>query len=76
MKRAGGWLAALAASHPSTAAVHAAEPTHAALVAAAKQAPLKLLDSPPYSCDTDTTIEWLTQLADSYARKITWTGSR
>jgi hypothetical protein len=36
-----------------------------------------LLDSPPYPCDTDTTIEnWLKNLVGSYARKLTWTGGQ
>jgi hypothetical protein len=42
MKRAGGWLEALAASGLTTASVPAADPSHPALVAAAKQAPPKL----------------------------------
>lgn len=42
MKRAGGWLEAATASGLITASINAAEPTHAARVAAAKQAPLKL----------------------------------
>jgi hypothetical protein len=69
------WLAAMAAGGLVTVSVQAAEPTHAALIAAAKRAPLRQLDSPPYPCDTDTTIEaWLKRLVGRDGRAITWTG--
>ena len=40
-------------------------------MAVAKQALMKLLGSPRYPCDTDTTIEaWLKQLVGRYTCKI------
>jgi hypothetical protein len=55
----------------------AADPSHAALIAAAKQAPVKNLDFPSDYCDSETAIEiWLKGLVGAYARSITWTGGK
>jgi hypothetical protein len=51
--------------------------TSAALVAAGKQAAVKLIDYGEDRCDGDVTVEaWLTALVGKEARIITWTGGK
>ena len=50
---------------------------NARLIAAAKAAPLKQIDSLETYCDTDTPIvDWLRRLTGGQARRIDWTAGR
>ena len=69
-------LAPLTAAKSSPAATFRGV-TRAALIAAAKAAPLKLIDSEETYCDADTSIAaWLKQLTAPQARRIAWTAGR
>jgi hypothetical protein len=51
--------------------------TSTALVTAAKQTPVKMIDYGEDRCDGDTTVEaWLASLVVREARTITWTGGK
>jgi hypothetical protein len=66
-------LATAAAATPSHVAMYRGVPK-AALIAAAKVAPLKLIDALQTYCDTDTAIAaWLKQLTGAQVRRIAWT---
>jgi hypothetical protein len=58
-------------------AASAAEPTHATLIAAAQQAPVRDIDYGQDLCDGDMTVEaWLKSLVGDKARGITWTAGK
>jgi hypothetical protein len=66
---------ALAKPNPAAGATHGL--ANAALVAAAKAAPLKLIDYLEAYCDGDVTVEaWLKRLTAGEARSITWSAGR
>jgi hypothetical protein len=71
---------ALLALAPSLAAAKPARPPYmpdAMLIAAAKAAPLKLIDALETYCDGETSIgDWLKALTASEARRIAWTAGR
>jgi hypothetical protein len=51
--------------------------TSTALVTAARQTPVKMIDYGEDRCDGDTTVEaWLSSLVAKEARTITWTGGK
>src|SRR5580704_6910324 len=63
---------ASAASNPASATFKGI--SRAAMLAAAKTAPLKLIDALETYCDSDTSIaDWLTQLTAGEVRSIEWT---
>jgi hypothetical protein len=85
MMRGGPFLIALAlavlaplgsaAAKPAAAGLFRGVPK-AALIAAAKAAPLKLVDDETY-CDSETLIaDWLKQLTAAEVRRIAWTAGR
>lgn len=66
---------------PSALAKPASTTTHgfpnARLIAAAKAAPLKLIDALDVYCDTDTRVaDWLARFAGPQARTIAWTAGK
>jgi hypothetical protein len=69
-------LAPLTAAKSSPAATFRGV-TRAALIAAAKSAPLKLVDSEETYCDADTSIaDWLKRLTGPQVRRVAWTAGR
>jgi hypothetical protein len=85
MWRAAGLIAlALAGFAPLASAAPKRAPAvmfrgvpRAALIAAAKTAPLKLIDALQTYCDTDTSIaHWLNQLTAGEAQRTAWTAGR
>lgn len=51
--------------------------SRAAMIAAVKTAPLKLIDNLETNCDAGTTIgAWLTQLTATEARSVAWTAGK
>jgi hypothetical protein len=71
-RRTHGATAAMVAVALTPVAAHAAEPTHAALIAAAKQAHVRDVDYGQELCDGDMTVEaWLKSIVGDNAR-ITW----
>ena len=85
MRRAPVLIALALAGAPQLASA-AATPAHqamfrgvstAALIAAAKAAPLKLIDALEVYCDTDTPVAaWLKQLTGPEVRRVAWTAGR
>ncbi len=76
MRRSLFLLLMLAASFP-VGAQQPAGVTSAALIAAGKNAAVRLIDYGEERCDGDTTIEaWLTALVGKEARRIAWTGGK
>jgi hypothetical protein len=66
----------LLAATPAAAATTTHGFPNAVLIAAAKAAPLKLIDDETY-CDSDTPIAaWLKQLTAPQVRRIAWTAGR
>jgi hypothetical protein len=81
MKFAALALLPLLAASASASAPHHGGATHgvpnAALIAAAKAAPLKLIDAQNDSCDGDTPIaEWLGRLTGPETRAVDWTAGK
>jgi hypothetical protein len=74
--RRGAVLAGLAAcAFTGASAAERARPTAAALVEAARSAPLKLIDALQVYCDGETRIDdWLKALTKGQARAIQWSG--
>jgi hypothetical protein len=70
-------LAPLASAATRTQAAMFRGVPKAALIAAAKAAPLKLIDSLEVYCDTDTPVaDWLKQLTGPLVRRVAWTAGR
>jgi hypothetical protein len=68
-------IAALAASTPAAAATHRV--SNAALIAAAKAAPLRLIDALETYCDGGTPVgAWLKALTAGEARQVSWTAGK
>lgn len=64
---------ASAAATPAHAAMFRGVP-RTALIAAAKSAPLKLIDPEETYCDADTSVaDWLKQLTGPQVRRVAWT---
>jgi hypothetical protein len=81
MNRAAPALAFLLVASSAAAATHPGGATHgvpnAALIAAAKSAPLKLIDAEETYCDGDTRIaEWLQDLTSAETRAVVWTAGK
>jgi hypothetical protein len=67
---------ASAATKPATAGTFRGVPK-AAMIAAAKAAPLKLIDPVEVYCDTDTPVaDWLKQLTGPEVLRVAWTAGR
>src|ERR1700761_1142924 len=78
---ASGMRLALIAARPLAASTPAAAATHrvsnAALIAAAKAAPLRLIDAEEAYCDGDTPIgAWLKALTAGEARRVSWSAGK
>lgn len=77
MKRvlAVAFVSALAASTSAAGSPHPV--SHAALIAAAEAAPLRLIDALETYCDGETSVgAWLKALTAGEARRIDWTAGR
>jgi hypothetical protein len=72
-----GFAAAGAFMAAMTSGADAQQPSAAALIAAAKHAPVRDVDYGQELCDGDTTVEaWLTALVGSDAQRISWTAGK
>ena len=81
MKLAALALVPLLAASTAVAAPRHGGTTHGiandALIAAAKSAPLKLIDALEVYCDTDTSVaDWLRSLTATQAKRTEWTAGR